>query len=221
LKMAQRHAVQAGGLFGASNTAPLSAGTKDLLKVMMEESKLTNFQRRALSDSLKKGKALPLKVAPTSSEREMRIESFPPPQKAFTMRGQASSSMRTRDEIEESGAYDRPQYVPKPIKSLDKEKERLSNIMAYGEDVKPKSQLQKLAEERQKMKELPRIDRFEEVEKEIEERKKFLEDMESAGQGSKYRPIIASQISLLIREMEMIDKERSKKLESAIMNSES
>uniref|UniRef100_H2YHJ8 Uncharacterized protein n=1 Tax=Ciona savignyi TaxID=51511 RepID=H2YHJ8_CIOSA len=136
--MTKRQAVQKGGLFGATDTAPLSAGTKDLLKVMMEESKLTNFQRRALSDSMKKGKALPVKVAPTFSQQKFEEESFPPAPKSFTMKGRVPSSMKTRDEIEDSGAYDRPQFVPKPIKSLEKEKERLSNIMAFGEDTPTK-----------------------------------------------------------------------------------
>jgi len=54
------------------------------------------------------------------------------------------------------------------------------------------------------------------VQAEIEERKSFLEEMEKLGQGKHYRPIISSQISQLIREMEVIDKHRTAVLEQAL-----
>ncbi|XP_076824027.1 UPF0193 protein EVG1-like [Clavelina lepadiformis] len=213
--MSTRQPVAQGGMFGASAQAPLSNQTKELLKVMMEESKLSNFQRRKLNETVQNGRSLPVQVAPSSSERAHKIVPFPPPQKAFSMKGRLPSSMRTREDIEESGAYERPQFVPKPIKSLEKEKDRLSNIMAYGEDVKPKSKQQILQERRRKT-DLPQVDRFDEIEREIEERKQFLADMEKVGQGKNYRPIISSQISQLIKEMEDIDKQRTAQLVRAM-----
>ena len=39
------------------------------------------------------------------------------------------------------------------------------------------------------------VDRFEEVMKEIEERKEFLEEMEALGQGQKYRSELMTEIS--------------------------
>ena len=39
------------------------------------------------------------------------------------------------------------------------------------------------------------VDRFEEVLKEIEERKEFLEEMETLGQGEKYRSKLMTEIS--------------------------
>ena len=39
------------------------------------------------------------------------------------------------------------------------------------------------------------VDRFEEVMKEIEERKEFLEEMEALGQGQKYRTKLMTEIS--------------------------
>nr|CAB3226780.1 UPF0193 protein EVG1-like [Phallusia mammillata] len=214
--MKSRQAVAQGGMFGTSNPPPLSNQTKDLLKVMMEESKLSNFQRRKLTETVGRGRSLPLKMPPTCSEKVLELESFPPPQKSFTMRGVPSPSIRSRSDIEESGAYQRDQFVPKPIKSLEKEKDRLSNIMAFGEDVKPKSKEEKLKELRLKTTQVKKIDRFDEIQAEIEERHRFLEEMEKLGQGKKYRPIISSQISILIREMEIIDKERTAKLQQAL-----
>ena len=55
------------------------------------------------------------------------------------------------------------------------------------------------------------------VQSEIEERKKFLQDMEKIGQGKDYRSIINTQISGLIREMEIIDKQRSEELVKAVI----
>ena len=57
-----------------------------------------------------------MKVAPTCSEKESPPHLVLPPQKVFNMKGSRHSSMRSRDEIEESGAYERPQFVPKPIR---------------------------------------------------------------------------------------------------------
>lgn len=71
--MNSRVPVAKGGMFGAADRPSYSRGTRDLLKVMMEESKLTNFQRRTLRDSLKGGQSLPVKVAPTSSDRKAKV----------------------------------------------------------------------------------------------------------------------------------------------------
>ena len=49
------------------------------------------------------------------------------------------------------------------LESLEKEKQRLSNIMAYGEDVKPPSKAEMLEKIRQKnSRNLPKKDRFDE-----------------------------------------------------------
>lgn len=62
--------------------------------------------------------ALPLRVPPTSSIQDLKQTSFPPPQKVFNMRGVPLSSMKSRDEIAQSGSYDRPQFVPMPTSEL-------------------------------------------------------------------------------------------------------
>lgn len=199
--------VAKGGLFGTSERPSYSKETQELLKIMMEESRLTNFQRRKLKESMSDGKSLPARVAPTSSDRKQKQS---PPRKSSSRGLSVSSNMRTIDMIEESGAYERDQYIPKPIRSLEKEKERLSNLMAFGEEIEvPK-----------KPKKSPKIqpekDRFDELQEEISERAKFLDEMIKLGQGDKYRSIISTEISQLIREMEVIDRKRTAELERVL-----
>jgi len=98
----------------------------------------------------------------------------------------------------------------------EKDKRRLQNVMAYGEDGKNIEDVprQKKPSPREMVQE-KEVDRFDEVFQEIEERKAFLDEMEALGQGKQYRTIIATEISQKIRELELIDKERSKELNLA------
>lgn len=214
----RRQPVSKGGMFGPTKPMPVSKETQDLLKVMMEESRLTNFQRRQLNEAMKDKRALPTNLPPTSTFVPKQPEIELPPVKTHTMRGKPVLVIRTKEVIEESGAYDRDKFRPKPTKSLDKEKNRLSNIMAFGEDVKPPSKQEILNKHREQMKLLEQveIDRFDEIQKEIEERKAFLDLMIQAGKGGHYQPIISTQISQLIREMEVIDQQRSKELQQKL-----
>ena len=61
---------------------------------------------------------MPTQVPPSFSARDPPEAVRLPPQKTFNMVGSRPTSLRTREEIEESGAYERPQFVPKPIRKL-------------------------------------------------------------------------------------------------------
>ncbi|XP_014666460.1 PREDICTED: UPF0193 protein EVG1-like isoform X2 [Priapulus caudatus] len=103
-------------------------------------------------------------------------------------------------------------HLTKTIKiaSSAKEKERLQNLMTYGQDSIPQSAPKPVIE--------PQLgnDRFEELEEEIKERREFLEDMQHLGQRSKYSAAINAEISMKIREMEVLDKKRTAELKEAI-----
>ena len=73
-----------------------------------------------------------------------------------------------------------------------KEKEKLQNVMAFGSEVAPKSSVAKPLPEPEEQTE---VDRFEEILKEIEERKEFLDEMEALGQGNNYRAKLTTEIS--------------------------
>uniref|UniRef100_A0A2K6B4F8 Chromosome 22 open reading frame 23 n=1 Tax=Macaca nemestrina TaxID=9545 RepID=A0A2K6B4F8_MACNE len=101
----------------------------------------------------------------------------------------------------------------KPPRDLEKEKQRLQNIFAMGKD--PEERKRKAPPARQEAP-APEQDRFEELVKEIQERKEFLTDMEALGQGKQYRGIILAEISQKLREMEDIDRRRSEELRKAL-----
>ncbi|CAO2601652.1 UPF0193 protein EVG1 homolog [Lemmus lemmus] len=125
-------------------------GTCELLRVMMKESKLTNFQQRHILDTMRR--------------------------------------------------------------DLEKEKRRLQNIFATGKDIEERKTAPRVQQEDP----APELDRFEELVKEVQDRKEFLAAMEALGQGKQYRGIILAEISQKIREMEDIDRSRSEKLRKAL-----
>ncbi|NXC71008.1 EVG1 protein, partial [Anhinga anhinga] len=93
---------------------------------------------------------------------------------------------------------------------LEKEKQRLQNILATGKDVVEHKVKQTLVQTKEE--EIPEPDRFEELVNEVQERREFLSEMEALGQGKKYRRIVLTEISQKMREMEIIDKKRSEEI---------
>ncbi|XP_070580729.1 UPF0193 protein EVG1 homolog [Ptychodera flava] len=206
--------VQKGGMW-QGHTASYSKETQDLLKVMMAESKLTNFQQRQINSQLKDGKTLPLKVHPTSSEQPAPPPPSKPQSARVSVRGY-SGGIRSRENIEKHMDDYKPDYRPLPKKPLgEREKDRLAHFMAYGEDL-PKLTQKRYNELMAPKEPPPEIDRFDELQKEIAERQEFLADMEALGRGKEFRTIIATEISQLIREMEVIDRKRTAVLQRAI-----
>ncbi|XP_059172377.1 UPF0193 protein EVG1 homolog [Physella acuta] len=205
-----------GGLWNAPQVT-YSQQTHDLLKEMMRESKLTNFQQRKIQQTLKDGKNLPDYVAPTSSKSDHRkIKKLAPLPKVLNPKVY-SGGLRSKNTMEAMGAFEKPEYVAslKGITRSTREKERLANIMAFGED-KPKGKTKRLTEPIEPLP--PPPDRFDELQNEIQERQEFLREMEALGKGDQYRTIIATEISQKIREMVLIDKKQTERLQKAIEN---
>ncbi|NXN95913.1 EVG1 protein, partial [Rhinopomastus cyanomelas] len=182
-----------------------SAGTQELLRAMMEESKLTHFQRRYLMDCVKRGDTLPLQCRPISSKEP----AFTPPV-CQRNRLSAKPHLRPAKVCQAGDAYTREKFRPRATRDLEKEKQRLQNILATGKDVVERKGKQLLVQAEEE--EMPEPDRFEELLNEVQERREFLAEMEALGQGKKYRSIILTEISQKIREMEIIDKKRSEEM---------
>ena len=207
-------------IMGSVN-APVSAETQNLLKLMMEESKLTNFQRRQLNSRLNEGRALPLSCNPTSSKdrnNKPAVKS-PPPKKVLNGKSLSISGKRPKEVIDTMVESNAEIYRPVPGKLIsEKDKRKLQNKMTYGDDapdietprVKARPKVQDLDDSAQE------IDEFDEVLNDIEERRQFLKEMEDLGQGKQYRPIIQTEISQKIRELELIDKQRTVQLEKLL-----
>ncbi|XP_020029131.1 UPF0193 protein EVG1 isoform X2 [Castor canadensis] len=186
--------------------------TCELLKVMMKESKLTSFQQRHILDTMKRGKPLPLQCNPTSSQKGSPSKQHPPANYLPPILA-ARSHLRPASMCQANGAYIREQFKPQATRDLEKEKRRLQNIFATGKD--PEEQKRK-APPVQQEDPAPELDRFEELVKEIQERKEFLAAMEALGQGKQYQGIILTEISQKLREMEDVDRKRSEELRKAL-----
>ncbi|XP_027623171.1 UPF0193 protein EVG1 isoform X1 [Tupaia chinensis] len=163
---------------------------------------------------LRGGNTLPLQCSPTSSQR-----ASPPKQPASTIYLPpiltARSHPRPASLCQASGAYSREQFKPQATRDLEKEKHRLQTILATGKEPEERKRKPTPTPGRQEDP-APEVDRFDELVKEIQERKEFLADMEALGQGRQYRGLILAEISQKLREMEDIDHKRSEELRKAL-----
>ncbi|XP_066114616.1 UPF0193 protein EVG1 [Saccopteryx bilineata] len=200
------------GFWRSPKQATYSAGTCELLRVMMKESKLTKFQQRHIMDTMKRGDILPLHCSPTSSQRVLPLKQ-PAPDICLPPILAAQSHLRPASLCQANGAYSQEQFKPRATRDLEKEKRRLQNIFATGKDKEERKRKHHPVQQDP----APELDRFEELVKEVQERKEFLADMEALGQGRQYRGIILTEISQKLREMEDIDHQRSEELRKALV----
>uniref|UniRef100_A0A8D0EU26 Chromosome 22 open reading frame 23 n=1 Tax=Strix occidentalis caurina TaxID=311401 RepID=A0A8D0EU26_STROC len=127
---------------------------------LMEESKLTRFQRRYLMDCVKRGDALPVQCHPTSSEEPApAAPAFSPPV-CQPSRLSAKPHLRPARVCQAGDAYTREKFRPQARRDLEKEKQRLQNILATGKDVVEHKVKQMLVQTKEE--EIPEPDRFEE-----------------------------------------------------------
>ena len=197
--------VQKGGMFGVQQKAQYSKETADLLKNMMQESKLTNYQQRVIKESMKGGSALPTRVNPHHSKDGPSYV-----KKKSTKIVQKPTGVKSLQTIEFEIANDTSEPYKPPVSNYNcqKEKERLNSILIYGTDKPlPKPKPVPIVAK-------PPKDRFDEIQEEIEERRIFMREMESLGQAEEHRQRIETEISQYIREMEIIDKKRNKELKN-------
>ncbi|XP_048355549.1 UPF0193 protein EVG1 isoform X2 [Sphaerodactylus townsendi] len=198
------------GFWHAPIITKYSKETQELLKVMMQESRLTNFQQRHLGNCMKRGASLPLHCNPTSSKEPQLPEPFSSSPKVFlSISPCARPHLRPAEVCQAGDAYTRERFRPQATRDLEKEKERLQNIFAKGKD-KVEGKVQKKSVKVEEVVLEP--DRFEELVKEVEDRKKFMSEMEALGHSKLYQGIILTEISQKLREMEIIDKQRTAKV---------
>ena len=214
-----------------SNTsAGYSADTQALLSSMMSKTDLTAFQKRLLLETAKKGKSLPVSCHPDTSYYERSgsslssgtgvytLEDFDHKPKVLNPTNTKSKGIKTLCSILKDTPYERDSWKPSPVKvNPEKERRALQNIMAFGDPCEKKelSTRDKIKKLREKMEEpIPEIDEFEEISREIDERKEFLEEMTELGLRSKYEAKIMSEINLRLTQLRIIDQKRNKELEA-------
>ncbi|XP_046405110.1 UPF0193 protein EVG1-like [Ischnura elegans] len=195
--------VPQGGMYHVHKTK-YSPETHNLLRVMMDECKLTFLQKRQLGHSIARGEALP-------SIKQASSHSAVPQSKVMELKP-AASRRRTRDSIQKMGAYEREKFIPKhPRVNKDEEKSKLQNLMAYGKEIPQIPVGQRIW--RRKAAELPEnIDRFDELIEEVTDRRQFLNEMEALGHGKKYHQLIQAEITMKLKEMQELDIDRFNKL---------
>ncbi|XP_010287075.1 PREDICTED: UPF0193 protein EVG1, partial [Phaethon lepturus] len=154
------------------------------------------------------GDTLPLQCHPTSSNEPVPTAFSPPV--CQQSRLSAKPHLRPAKVCQAGDAYTREKFKPRARRDLEKEKQRLQNILAMGKDVVEHKVKQMLVQTKEE--EIPEPDRFEELVNEVQERREFLAEMEALGQGKKYQRIVLTEISEKMREMEIIDKKRSEEL---------
>ncbi|XP_049428255.1 UPF0193 protein EVG1 isoform X2 [Epinephelus fuscoguttatus] len=194
-----------GGLWNNPRATQYSKETQDMLRLMMQESRLTNVQRKQLNKSLKNAAALQLTSDPTSSASP----SQPKTSKSVPMFLPGRTQKRTAESCRSGNNYVREKFTPGPTRDLEKEKRRLQSILATGKEEPTAASSQKVpacqnpdaSEEK---------DRYQEVLDEIEERRQFLADMASLGQEAQYIGIINTEISQRIRELQLLEKDYSR-----------
>ncbi|KAI4832973.1 hypothetical protein KUCAC02_015907 [Chaenocephalus aceratus] len=175
-----------GGLWNKPRTTQYSQQTQDLLRLMMQESRLNNLQRKQINQCLKNGAALPLNSDPTHHLHPVCSSGARKPQR------------RSAESCRSDNSYVREKFCPGPSRDLEKEKRRLQNILATGEE-EPKASHHVSACRNQEPKFVD----------EIQERRQFLAEMGSLGQERQFTSIINSEISQRIRELQVLEKTRS------------
>ncbi|KAM7418623.1 hypothetical protein PAMA_015975 [Pampus argenteus] len=195
-----------GGLWNNPRSIQYSKETQDMLKLMMQESKLTNLQKKQINKCVKNGAALPLAFDPTPSSSPPQ----PKTRKSVLKCLPAKPQKRSADSCRSGNSYIREKFCPDPTRDLEKEKTRLQNILATGQE-EPTAASSKTDAACRSVKVMEERDEYQEVLDEIEERRQFLADMASLGQEKQYINIINTEISQKIRELEVLDKTLSAK----------
>ncbi|RVE75687.1 hypothetical protein OJAV_G00001400 [Oryzias javanicus] len=175
---------------------PRAAGSRDdqdSMRLIKEEWRLTALQNKNKRFS-NEGLAVPQKSGSKAS--------FSPAKQAVkqqTFRPQR----RTAEACRSANSYVREKFCPGPTRDMEEEKRRLQNILATGKVETPVSPPETPAAKDPEVSE----ERFEEVLREIEERRQFLTDMEALGQEREYVGIINVQISQKLQELKMLQEE--------------
>jgi hypothetical protein len=215
----------------------VSKSTQQLLDSMMKDSKLTKYQMAQVQSAAKNQTSLPSKGIAPSRAQQKNNELYEFKQRYImehaNMFGQKKYSIpkkRSLNTMIIDGAFDQEMYRPSPVRvNRDLEKDKLSTYFEFGgKDRTP----QEIIDARfNKNKTVPtrasssvkknEKDRFIELLEEIEERHTWLQEMKAVGEGQKYEALIRPQLSSLLNEMKLIDKERCTELMRIIQFQES
>lgn len=176
-----------------------SKETMNLLKVLMEESRLTMMQRKKIDYHLRNGDPLPI---PREPKHRLSCSTVPNEYRAKSCR------RRTLDSIIASDAFNIEKFVPRNAykQPSDMAKMKLQQQMS-GHQVE-----QQLERVKGKYKHQARqrgdddYDPVEEVLREINERVEWLDEMEKLGEAKRHRMVIQAQIQDKLNELKALQR---------------
>ncbi|KAL3995976.1 tribbles-like protein [Sarotherodon galilaeus] len=184
------------GLWNSPRATQFSKETQDMLRLLKQESRVTSLKRKQINKQPKNETALPFTSDPAQSS---------PPGKSVQKHWPVHSQKRTAEACRSGNSYEREKFRPGPTRDLEKEKRKLQNIFAHGTEQPGAGSSQK-PPQHQSSEGPKKMDRYQEVLNEIQERRQFLEDMASLGQEKDYIDIINTEISQKLRELEIMEK---------------
>lgn len=194
--------VQQGGIFH-SHKVNYSPQTQQLLKLLMEESRLTMLQRKKINYHLRNGEPLP--IFP-ENKKPPKADPAPSHLRARSCR------RRTLDAIKESDAFNIEKFIPKNAykESSETSKLRLQQKMSgFKEDPElAKFKLRNRYKYRKNMEDDEEINLEDELIREINERIEWLDDMEKLGEAKRHRLVIQSQIQDRLLELKRLTNQR-------------
>ncbi|XP_050528121.1 uncharacterized protein LOC126898223 [Daktulosphaira vitifoliae] len=181
-----------GGLFNAPRPFNYSAETRAFINQLINESKMTTLQRKAVGNLFKTGKQ------PIPERTDLRLSAKSTPIKRYR-----SSKPRTLKNIIESGAYEPDIFLPDlRTKNYNFEKEKLQSIMAFGKITKLDPVQQTKRKIDKKSKTYTEEELIDSIILEIENREKFLIDMEMLGKEAMYQDSIINEIHFHIKHLQ-------------------
>ncbi|CAB3223678.1 unnamed protein product [Arctia plantaginis] len=178
-----------GGIFHTRVANP-SYGQRELLKVLLEESKLTLTQNQKNAYLLRQQDD----TKPTHQPQSRKLLIRP-----------RTSRRRSLSEIRSSGAYDYGGYQPlKRGQDREQMKEKLANTMTYGDaEEQPKPMI--ISTKKKGPPKLPtNKEKWNELVTQIRERTEWLAEMEYLGHGAAHRDIIGDQIAERMRALDAL-----------------
>ncbi|KAI8802947.1 hypothetical protein BJ742DRAFT_831433, partial [Cladochytrium replicatum] len=216
----------------------LSPETQKVLKVMMRTAKLSYHQQNYLDQLVQDGNPLPFLddgsrprlgqlSTPVPIPRPNDLISYFPPKSDTAdqvLTGYSRPSVRTLQQIWESGAFETDPYRPIPKKDSSKEKQRLQKWMEFNGQVPSdtmfiqesaeegessrgtKARRRRIAAENSESKTI--LDEYEMLIDEVDDRRQWLEDMEALGRADSYRRQIQQEMKLRLHRIGQIEKER-------------
>ncbi|XP_076242942.1 UPF0193 protein EVG1 homolog [Calliopsis andreniformis] len=199
------------GAFHHPPRAKYSEETKNLIKLLTEECKVSMMQRKSIQEAMERGESLPLPTERSQGKQSKH-------ELEYQVRMPTFWKKRTQDVIVKSGAYERDQYRrTSPLRNTEKQKRHLACMMAYGKDMPETPRGPRvLHKERRQTRSSAKIDPLDDLIRGIQERMEFLNDMECLGMGKKYRPMIQQEIAHKLRLIDSVDKQKSKEIRKEI-----